>query len=203
MGSYLLGNNTNTTRTAAELQARGANNLMYAMTSNPNSSYSQALGKVSDAFSGMNNGSTLQNSWSNYLAQGNYTPESLQNWSANNVFGVQNGNYNQTLSNWLGIGQLGVGLLSGLGSYFNGKSYLNLAKQQLAQQENQFNETFNQSLKERNAADADRISNRALYATGNSHAYDDEIAANAYARGHTGTDSSEDNYLAYKRSANA
>lgn len=144
----------------------------------------------------------VANQW-NQLTNLGFTSGQIQQLLDNQTQQIQNQGYNQTFSNWLNLGQLGAGLLSGLGSYFNGKSYLNLAKNQLAQQQNQFNETYNNALKKENAADSALISNRALYKTGDSHAYDDEIAANAYSRGHTGTDSSEDSYLGYKRSANA
>ena len=144
----------------------------------------------------------VANQW-NQLTNLGFTSGQIQQLLNNQTQQIQNQSYNQTFSNWLNLGQLGAGLLSGLGSYFNGKSYLNLAKNQLAQQQSQFNETYNNALKKENAADSALISNRALYKTGDSHAYDDEIAANAYSRGHTGTDSSEDSYLGYKRSANA
>lgn len=202
----LLGSgvSTNLSRTADELSMRGANNLIHVLSNGPTDSYSQSLAKVSDAFSGMNNGNKIQNSWAQFVNNGDYSNNAYANWANNNVFNNgNNNNYNQTFSNWLNLGQLGVNLLSGLGSFFNGRSYLNLAKNQLAQQQNQFNETYNNALKKENAADSALISNRALYKTGDSHAYDDEIAANAYSRGHTGTDSSEDSYLGYKRSANA
>ena len=202
----LLGSgvSANLSRTADEMSMRGANNLIHVLSNGPTNSYSQSLAKVSDAFSGMRNGGQIQNSWAQFVNNGDYSNNAYANWASNNVFNNGNNNsYNQAFSNWLNLGQLGVNLLSGLGSFFNGRSYLNLAKNQLAQQQEQFNQSYNDALKGQNTSISDRISNRALYKTGDSHAYDDEIAANMYSRGHTGTDSSEDSYLTYKRSANA
>lgn len=114
---------------------------------------------------------------------------------------LNNKSYNDTFSNWLGAGQLALSAFSGIGSYINGKNYLKLAKDQLAQQQNQFNETYNNQLKEYNTALADRLRARAAFETGDSTAYNDEITANSMQRGQTGNSSSD--YLNYKRSSNA
>lgn len=96
---------------------------------------------------------------------------------------------------------LGMDIFNGFNTYRQGKDYLNLARDNLAFQQNLTNESYNNVLKQWNAKQADVIRQRAAFETGNSHAYDDEIAANAMARGQTGQAGSD--YLNYQRSANA
>lgn len=106
-----------------------------------------------------------------------------------------------TWNNWLGIGSLA---LSGLGqwlNYSNAKKQLAFNKQAFAQQQANWNETYNNKLKQYNTELADRLRARAAFETGDSAAYDDEIEANSARRGETGNSSSS--YLNYKRSSNA
>ena len=106
-----------------------------------------------------------------------------------------------TWNNWLGIGSLA---LSGLGqwlNYSNAKKQLAFNKQALAQQQANWNETYNNKLKQYNTELADRLRARAAFETGDSTAYDDEITANSARRGETGNSSSS--YLNYSRSSNA
>lgn len=105
------------------------------------------------------------------------------------------------MGNVLGAVGLGLGALSGIGSYLNGKKYMSMLKDQMAQQNAQFNETYNNKLKEYNTALADRLRARAAFETGNSSAYNDEITNNSLSRGQTGNANSS--YLNYKRSENA
>ncbi len=100
------------------------------------------------------------------------------------------------------LGAIGTGLngLAGIGAYLNGKEQLKLARQAMAQQQNNFNESFNAAFKQYNRGLTDLLSSRANFQTGDSHAYDDEIAANSVERGHTGA--ADSSYLNYKRSAN-
>ena len=143
-------------------------------------------------------GNNAANAVSTGIANAN---DPMQQLLANQKLAIQNQGYNQQFSNWLGAGQLALGAFSGIGSYINGKNYLKLARDQLAQQQNQFNETYNNQLKEYNTALADRLRARAAFETGDSTAYNDEITANSMQRGQTGNSSSD--YLNYKRSANA
>lgn len=99
-----------------------------------------------------------------------------------------------------GIG-LGMNLFNGFNSYRQGKEYLNLARDNLNFQQNLTNESYNNVLKQWNARQADVLRQRAAFETGNSNAYNDEIAANAMQRGQTGQAGSD--YLNYQRSANA
>ena len=105
------------------------------------------------------------------------------------------------MGNVLGAVGLGLGALSGIGSYLNGKKYMSMLKDQMAQQNAQFNETYNNKLKEYNTSLADRLRARAAFETGNSSAYNDEITNNSLARGQTGN--ADSSYLNYKRSENA
>ena len=105
------------------------------------------------------------------------------------------------MGNVLGAVGLGLGALSGIGSYLNGKKYMSMLKDQMAQQNAQFNETYNNKLKEYNTSLADRLRARAAFETGNSSAYNDEITNNSLSRGQTGNANSS--YLNYKRSENA
>ncbi len=105
--------------------------------------------------------------------------------------------FKNTLS---GVG-IGLDAFNGWQNYRLGKAYLNQAKDNLAFQKAQFNETYNNALKQYNTGLADRIRARAAFETGNSHAYDDEITANSMQRGQSGQAGSD--YLNYKRSANA
>lgn len=155
------------------------------------------------------NSSGLLNYGSNY--SGNGLNNIFQNYSGIVPAGfnfTQPVNPNDTgflgsnsFSNILGIGGLALNGLSGIGSILNGRQQLKLAKQTLANQQNQFNESFNASLKQYNTALADRLRQRAAFETGDQHAYDDEITANSLARGQTGNASSS--YLNYQRGANA
>ncbi len=99
-----------------------------------------------------------------------------------------------------GIGQA-LNAFSGIGSYLNGRSQIKLAKQALNDQRNQFNESYNNILKQYNTGLADRLRARAAFETGDSTAYNDEIAANSMRRGETGN--SNASYLNYQRTANA
>ena len=99
-----------------------------------------------------------------------------------------------------GIG-LGMNLFNGFNTYRQGKDYLNLARDNLNFQQNLTNESYNNVLKQWNARQADVLRQRAAFETGNSNAYNDEIAANAMQRGQTGQAGSD--YLNYQRSANA
>ena len=110
------------------------------------------------------------------------------------------GFFGKGFSNTLGAIGMGLNGLAGIGNYLNGKKQLALAKQAMAQQQNNFNESFNAAFKQYNTALADRLASRANFQTGDSHAYDDEIAANSVERGHTGA--ADSSYLNYKRSAN-
>lgn len=105
------------------------------------------------------------------------------------------------MGNILGAVGLGLGALSGIGSYLNGKKYMSMLKDQMAKQNAQFNETYNNKLKEYNTSLADRLRARAAFETGNSSAYNDEITNNSLSRGQTGNANSS--YLNYKRSENA
>lgn len=149
-----------------------------------------------------NTTANIANQWNQLTGLG-LTNAQIQQLINNQSQQIQNQGYNQQFSNWLGAGQLALSGLAGLGSYFNSKSYLNTVKDQMNQQNQQFNETYNNRLKQMNKTDANILRARAHQETGDSHAYDDEIAANAYTRGHTGTDSSENDYLSYKRGSNA
>lgn len=120
---------------------------------------------------------------------------------ANQKMALQNQASNNNWNHWLGAGQLALGAFAGIGQYLNGKNYLKLARDQLAQQQAQFDETYNNQLKEYNTALADRLRARAAFETGDSTAYNDEITANSMQRGQTGNSSSD--YLNYKRSSNA
>lgn len=101
------------------------------------------------------------------------------------------------------LNSIGLGLqgLYGIGSYLNGRKQLAMAKEAMRQQQANFNESFNAAFKEMNTRDARRIAAAAQFEKGDSHAYDDEIAANAYERGHTSP--ADSSYLTFKRSANA
>ena len=126
---------------------------------------------------GLNNGTGNTNSWNN-------------GFLGSEAFG-------NTLK---GFG-IGLDFFNGITGYKRGKDFLNLAKDNLAFQQNLTNESYNNTLKQWNGALADKIRQRAGFETGNSHAYDDEIAANQARRGETGYSSAD--YLNYKRSANA
>lgn len=124
--------------------------------------------------------------------------------SSNNLgFGLGSGsddsgfNYVDALK---GIG-LGLNGFSGILGYLNGRKQLELARQNLSQQQDMFNETFNNALKQYNTALADRIRARAGFETGDTTAYNDEITANSAARGYTGN--APGSYLNYQRSAAA
>lgn len=140
--------------------------------------------------------------WTNSSMYSNgLTTDQINQLIQNQTNAVNNQAYNQTFSNWLGVGQLALNGLAGIGSYLNGKSYLKLAKQQLQQQNDQFNETYNNKLKEYNTSLADRLRARAAFETGDSTAYNDEITANSMQRGYTGN--ADSSYLNYQRSTNA
>lgn len=202
-GSYTPTNFANTTFNMGNPSGILNNNLSI---SNP---YTSAFNSFSDAVSNGSNfsfGSDSTNAL-NQLANPTFTGQySMPSYtladSTGNSGSSGNGSVNNALQGYLGIGNLVLSGLAGIGSYFNGRSALKLAKQQLNQQRDQFNETFNYNLKAKNQADADRLRARAQQETGNQHSYDDEITANAYARGHAGSDSSVNNYLSYKRSSN-
>lgn len=96
---------------------------------------------------------------------------------------------------------IGLNAINGFLGYKMGKEYLNQARENLAFEKSKFNETYNNALKQYNTSLADRLRARAAFETGNSNAYNDEIAANSMQRGQTGQAGSD--YLNYKRSANA
>lgn len=96
---------------------------------------------------------------------------------------------------------IGLNAINGFLGYKMGKEYLNQARENLAFEKSKFNETYNNALKQYNTSLADRLRARAAFETGNSHAYDDEVAANSMQRGQTGQAGAD--YLNYKRSANA
>lgn len=177
---------SNATRTADEMAIRGANNLIYAQNNPTNTAYAQALTQMSDAFSGVPGSTYLQQKYANYVNKQN---------------GL-NGNTSQTpWSDYLGAFGLGLSALSGIGNYLNGKKYLALARENMQNQMNIWNETYNNQLKQYNTALADRLRARAAFETGDSTAYNEEITNNSMSRGHTTAASSD--YLNYKRSSNA
>lgn len=145
------------------------------------------------------NPATGTNSFASWMQSSQSNPDSENN-VASNVYdqGFLGSN---AMKNVLGAVGLGLGALSGIGSYLNGKKYMSMLKDQMAQQNAQFNETYNNKLKEYNTSLADRLRARAAFETGNSSAYNDEITNNSLSRGQTGNANSS--YLNYKRSENA
>lgn len=145
------------------------------------------------------NPATGTNSFASWMQSSQSKPDSENN-VASNVYdqGFLGSN---AMKNVLGAVGLGLGALSGIGSYLNGKKYMSMLKDQMAQQNAQFNETYNNKLKEYNTSLADRLRARAAFETGNSSAYNDEITNNSLSRGQTGNANSS--YLNYKRSENA
>lgn len=205
-GSYLL-NNSNGITGSSGYGIGNAINL-----SNP--TMVKALSIPSNGMNIASTGSGLANAKSAFMAanpatgSSNYASwmKSLQSklGSGNNVTGNA---YDQgflgsnAMGNVLGAVGLGLGALSGIGSYLNGKKYMSMLKDQMAQQNAQFNETYNNKLKEYNTSLADRLRARAAFETGNSSAYNDEITNNSLSRGQTGN--ADSSYLNYKRSENA
>lgn len=187
--TYLLNNPNNYTQ--QELEQRIANNQIYAQQ-NPNTSYTNTATQTAQTLTNaLNNFSQLSqmpaSAWQQYL---NLQQQGLNQQASNN-----------TWNNWLGIGSLA---LSGLGqwmNYSNAKKQLAFNKQALAQQQANWDETYNNKLKQYNTELADRLRARAAFETGDSTAYDDEITANSARRGETGNSSSS--YLNYSRSSNA
>lgn len=135
-------------------------------------SYTSAFNDWLAKFHPFNNGVQTPNTWDNGFLGSNAFSNSLQ-----------------------GLG-VGMNLFNGIQGYRMGKQYLNMAKDNLAFQKDQFNETYNNSLRQYNAGLADRLRARAAFETGDSNAYNDEISANSLQRGMNGD-------LAYKRSENA
>ena len=148
----------------------------------------------------LSNPVTDTSSFASWMKSLQSNPADSENNVASNVYdqGFLGSN---SMKNVLGAVGLGLGALSGIGSYLNGKKYMSMLKDQMAQQNAQFNETYNNKLKEYNTALADRLRARAAFETGNSSAYNDEITNNSLSRGQTGNANSS--YLNYKRSENA
>lgn len=207
-GSYLLSNNNGITGStgygignAVNLSNPTMVNALSMPTSGIANTASNALNKLGAAKSAFMsaNPTTGTSSFASWM-------RSLQSklGSGNNV---ASNAYDQgflgsnAMGNVLGAVGLGLGALSGIGSYLNGKKYMSMLKDQMAQQNAQFNETYNNKLKEYNTSLADRLRARAAFETGNSSAYNDEITNNSLSRGQTGNANSS--YLNYKRSENA
>ncbi len=95
-----------------------------------------------------------------------------------------------------GIGMV-MGYLNGKKAYQMGQDYLNLARNNMLYEQKMTTDSYNNTLKQYNARLADRLRARAAFEQGNTHAYDDEIAANQM------TSSPNPSDLSYKRSANA
>lgn len=177
---YLLGNSNSLTK--EELSQRAAANQVFASL-NPNSSYANTAQQMSNTYA------DILNKWSELGA------------AANTIGNNNNGNdaSNSLFTNGLDTAKF---VLSGLNSwmnYKNAKEALKFNKEAFYQQQANWNETYNQKLKEYNTALADRLRARAAFETGNQNAYNDEIAANSARRGETGNSSSS--YLNYQRSA--
>lgn len=207
-GSYLLNNSNGITGStgygignAVNLSNPTMVNALSMPTNGIANTTSNALNKLGAAKSAFMsaNPATGTSSFASWM-------RSLQSklGSGNNV---ANNAYDQgflgsnAMGNVLGAVGLGLGALSGIGSYLNGKKYMSMLKDQMAQQNAQFNETYNNKLKEYNTSLADRLRARAAFETGNSSAYNDEITNNSLSRGQTGNANSS--YLNYKRSENA
>lgn len=192
-GSYLLNNSNGITGSSGY----GLGNAINLSTPNMVNALSlPASGLTNTTFT------TGSNSYSSFM-------KNLANKLSNKAseLGSNVNPYNQgflgsnAMGNVLGAVGLGLGALSGIGSYLNGKKYMSMLKDQMAQQNAQFNETYNNKLKEYNTSLADRLRARAAFETGNSSAYNDEITNNSLARGQTGN--ADSSYLNYKRSENA
>ena len=192
-GSYLLNNSNGITGSSGY----GLGNAINLSTPNMVNALSlPASGLTNTTFT------TGSNSYSSFM-------KNLANKLSNKAseLGSNVNPYNQgflgsnAMGNVLGAVGLGLGALSGIGSYLNGKKYMSMLKDQMAQQNAQFNETYNNKLKEYNTSLADRLRARAAFETGNSSAYNDEITNNSLARGQTGN--ADSFYLNYKRSENA
>jgi len=104
-------------------------------------------------------------------------------------------------SNLLGTGGLILGGINSINAIKNANKQIAMARDALNFQKSLANETMNANFKQYNTALADRLRARAAFETGDSTAYDDEIAANSFRRGETGNAGS--GYLNYQRSANA
>lgn len=207
-GSYLLNNNNGITGSTGYGISNAVNlsnptmvNALSMPTSGIANTASNALNKLGAAKSAFMsaNPATGASSFASWM-------RNLQSklGSGNNV---ASNAYDQgflgsnAMGNVLGAVGLGLGALSGIGSYLNGKKYMSMLKDQMAQQNAQFNETYNNKLKEYNTSLADRLRARAAFETGSSSAYNDEITNNSLSRGQTGNANSS--YLNYKRSENA
>ena len=175
--SYLL-NNPNS-YTMSEVSDRAAANQVFAAL-NPTSSYTP-----------------LANSYAQ-----SYT-DALNSWVKNNG-GSNNGVLSDIgLKDWLEVGKLGLNGITGVLGYLSNKKNYNLIKDQMAQSAQQFNETYNNQLKQLNESRGDRLTAAAAFNTGNQHAYDDRISSGSYTRGNTASSGSDvNNYIAYKQSAN-
>ena len=203
-GSYLLNNNNGITGSTGYGIGNAVNLSSPTLTNSlslPTSGLANTLnnyGAAKSAFLANNSaGSGSVAQWMKNMAS---------KYGANGMTGSTNP-YNDgflgsnAMGNVLGAVGLGLGALSGIGSYLNGKKYMSMLKDQMAQQNAQFNETYNNKLKEYNTSLADRLRARAAFETGNSSAYNDEITNNSLSRGQTGNANSS--YLNYKRSENA
>lgn len=152
--------------------------------------------KTSSIADGLND---MSDGWANILGgPGSKYYETMAN---NQKLALENQQSATTWNNWTNAFGLGLSALSGLGSYLNGKKYLALAKENMQNQMDVWNETYNNQLKQYNTALADRLRARAAFETGDSTAYNEEITNNSMSRGHTTAASSD--YLNYKRSSNA
>lgn len=172
-------NSWNNARTGNNISSDATVSNNYGLMGGNSTSYADILNQFSN--------SPSDSFWDGYLAN---QKQALDQQATQN-----------TWNNWLGVGSLA---LSGLGqwmNYSNAKKQLAFNKQALAQQQANWNETYNNKLKQYNTELADRLRARAAFETGDSTAYNDEIEANSARRGETGNSSSS--YLNYKRSSNA
>ena len=138
----------------------------------------------------------------NNYTTGPFTGSTSYNEAINNGFGKPNaapvaGNWNNQNKNWGGSGntndglglntgtfKTGLDLVQGIGSLFSAWNQNKLAKQALNQAKNQFYYNMAQDARNFNAAAktynndlAQKYETAAVQNTGNSHAYDDKIAA--------------------------
>lgn len=181
-GISYIGNNVNN-YTTDEASQRAAANSMFAWL-NPTSSYAPVASQQAMRYSDM------LNSWNN-----------LNNAAADNLIADT---FSKNIGGWTKLGGLGLDITNSILGFLGQKKYYNIIKDQMAQSAAQYNETMNTAFKNQNQQKADLLSARAQFHTGNSHAYDDEIAANALQRGYTGSSGAATNdYITYKRSANA
>ena len=203
-GSYLLNNNNGITGSTGY----GIGNAVNLSSPTLTNSFSLPASGLANTFNnyGAAKSAFLANNSAGSGSVAQWMKNMASKYGANGMTGSSNP-YNDgffgsnAMGNILGAVGLGLGALSGIGSYLNGKKYMSMLKDQMAQQNAQFNETYNNKLKEYNTSLADRLRARAAFETGNSSAYNDEITNNSLSRGQTGNANSS--YLNYKRSENA